>query len=264
MSVPMLRRALKDLRWTTTWYAIGIAGYVLVLIALYPSIEKMYSDVLKNYPKDLLKVLGTRDVSTTLAGYLGTEMLNIIWPVIVALFLIMAGSAVVAREIESGTVELWLSVPASRVRLLAAKLAALLIGSLALVVTTVVAIALGAWLINHPIASGSVLPLSLTLLSLCLVIAGYSALFSAMFSSRARAAGAATGLTVVFYLAWVVSALSEAWSWLRHISIFTAFGPQQALENGTVSIVGTIVLLALAAVCAGASLVIFQRREAVA
>jgi ABC-2 type transport system permease protein len=260
----MFRRAVKDLRWTVAWYAIGLAVYGVVMVAFYPSIEKLYTDMMKSYPKDLLKILGTTEVSNTLAGFLGAEFLNIIWPAIAAIFLIMAGSAVVAREIESGTAEFWLSVPVRRGRLLTAKLAALVVGSFFLVVTTVAAVTIGAWVINHPFSWGSILPLSATLLTFCLVVGGYSALFSAALSSRARAAGAATGLTVAFYLAWVVSTLSDSWSWLEHFSVFTAFGPQQALENGTLSVLGTTILVAIAVVCGAAAVAVFERREAVA
>ncbi len=37
MSWVMFRRAVKDLRWTVFWYALGIALYSVLIIAYYPT-----------------------------------------------------------------------------------------------------------------------------------------------------------------------------------------------------------------------------------
>jgi ABC-2 type transport system permease protein len=97
-----------------------------------------------------------------------------------------------------------------------------------------------------------------------LVVAAYSALFSAFSSDRGRAAGLAGGLSLAFYLAWVVSRINPDWSWLGKLSIFTAYEPQRALESGHVDVAGVGALLALAAVAAAIALVRFQRRDVLA
>lgn len=76
-----------------------------------------------------------------------------------------------------------------------------------------------------------------------------SALFSSFSKERSRTAG----LTLAFYLAWVVSDVSENWEWLRNVSIFTAYDPQSALQRShieprhliAVGPVGSLVALAI-------------------
>jgi ABC-2 type transport system permease protein len=127
----------------------------------------------------------------------------------------MAGAATVAREAERGTIELLLYVPESRTRLLAAKLAALFTGMVVLVATTVGSIALGAVLVDETLALENLLALGAVLLCFGVVVAGYSVLLSSFSKERGKPAGMAAGLTLAFYVAWVVSGLSNDWEWLK-------------------------------------------------
>src|SRR5207245_34006 len=106
-------------------------------------------------------------------------------------------------------------------------------------------------------------PTAVVLIAFAVAVGGYSVLFSSLTSTRGRAAGLAAGLTVLFYIAWVMAGLSSTWSWLKHISIFTAYQPQSALETGIVPGLGTGVLFAIGVVCAVAAIVIFQRRDVI-
>jgi ABC-2 type transport system permease protein len=259
----MFRRAMKDLRWTALWYSLGLATYALVMAGFYPSIGKTaaYQQILKVWPKALLHAFGISDFGT-FAGFMGGELLNVIWPLIAAAFLITVGTAVVAQEVERGTVELWLSIPLPRWRLLSSKLLALLAGTLVLIAVSVGAVAVGAGLIGETLTVGGLVALALELLTFSVAVAGYSALFSSLSSSRGRAAGMAAGLTMALYLGFVVAGLSDRWSWLQHFSIFTAYQPQQALAGGTIDVLGAAALIALGVLSAFAALLVFERRDA--
>jgi len=146
MSLVMFRRALADLRWTVFWYALGLAVYAVLIMSFYPTVREnaqMTQQLMEAFPKAMMDAFGAADMAS-LSGFVGGKFLNVMWPIIVGVFVIMAGAATVAREVERGTIELLLSVPESRTRLLLAKLAALLVGILALVAVTVGALALGA------------------------------------------------------------------------------------------------------------------------
>ncbi|HLJ68311.1 MAG TPA: ABC transporter permease subunit [Chloroflexota bacterium] len=263
MSATMFRRAVNDLRWTAIWYSLGLALYALCMVAFYPSMGKSaaYQQVLKVWPEELLHVFGISDFGT-FAGFMGGELLNLMWPLIAAAFLITVGTATVAQEVERGTIELWLSIPLPRWRLLSSKVVALLTGALALVAATVASIAVGAGIIGESLTVGGLLGLGLELLAFSIAVAGYSAFFSSLSSTRGRAAGLAAGLTVAFYLGFVVAGFSDRWSWLQHFSIFSAYQPQQALATGSADLLGAAALLALGALSAATALLIFERRDA--
>lgn len=263
MSQVMLWRAVKDLRLTTLWYGLGLVLYTLFLVYYFPTIRDT-GDVLQQYiesfPAALIEAFGITDL-TSYAGFMGAEFLNLVWPLIVSIFLIMSGTAVVAQEVERGTIEFWLSVPEERWRLLASKIVALLGSLLLLVLVTLVPLGLGANALGESLPRMSLPATGLVLLSYGIAVGGYSVLLSAVASDRSKPAGIAAGLTLGFYLLYVVGSLGDRLSWLKYISIFTAFQPQAALAEGTVPVLGVLILIAIGLACAVGSLIIFQRRD---
>ena len=263
---PTLRKTLWDLRWTATWFGLIAVVYIALILAYFPYFRDnmaTISKLLESYPKAITEAFGVTDMGTY-SGFLGTEVFNVIWPILMAAFAIVAGSAVVAGEIEQGTVELWLSVPAGRLRLLGGKLLALAVAIVLLVAVSLVPVAVAAPLVDARVTAAGVAAMGVTLLGFVLTVAAYSALFSAFSADRGRAAGIAGGLTLAFYLAWVVSKLNDGWSWLGKLSIFSAYDPQGALQTGTVDLLRLGVLAALVVLCSVLALAGFQRRDAIA
>jgi ABC-2 type transport system permease protein len=266
MNVAMLRRALKDLRWTVVWYAGGLAAFVLVMMGFFPTVRENaeeFQRMLSAYPEPFMKAFGVTDF-TTLSGFIGAEVLSALWPLIAAIFVILAGAATVAQEIERGTVELWLSVPERRWRLLLAKVAALLIGIVLITATTLAALALGAAAIGERFARSGLLAAGVVLASFSIAVGGYAVLCSSFSGDRGKAAGIAAALTLAFYMAYLVAELSERWAWLGRVTIFTAYQPQRALETGQVPLAGTVALLAIGVACVAGAAAIFERRSIVA
>lgn len=264
MSRVMFRRALWSLRWTILWYVLGIALYIAIVLSAYPTVRDNAADIesmLKSYPDALLRAFGASTDLVSLPSYLGVESLNLIWPLIVAIFVIMSGAAVVAQEVERGTAELWLSVPESRTRLLLGKLAALLAGIVIVALATDVILAVGALLVGSALGLGQLAALTTILVSFPVAIAGYAALFSALLSERSKAAALAAALTLGFYLIWVIAGLIARLHWLGYLSIFTAYSPTPALASGVVPWLHVLVLLLLGFAAVAAAVVAFERRD---
>ena len=152
--MPMLRKALWDVRWTTLWFGLGMGLYTLAMILYFPSIQHSIASIkaMLEANRQLMQAFGVTDIST-LSGYLGGYILNVIWPLVIGGFAVVAGSAVVAKEIASGTVEEWLALPASRTRLLGAKVVAVAIACVVVVAATLVAIWLGALIVHESLST---------------------------------------------------------------------------------------------------------------
>jgi ABC-2 type transport system permease protein len=260
----MFRRTLFDLRWTLFWYGAGLILYSAVMIAIYPMFQDMMTDfdeLIDRYPEAVLRAFGFEGDLTTYAAFIGVEFINVIWPLIVAIYVIMAGTATVAQEIERGTADLWLSIPEERWRLLLSKTLALGVGLTILVLITVGAIAIGGFLVEEPLSFSGFIGATFVMISYPFSIMGYSVLLSALFSERGKAAGIAAALTILGYLAWLIAGLTERFEWLKYISPFTAYKPQNALQGGEVPYLEILVLLLLGIAGTIAALVVFQRRD---
>jgi ABC-2 type transport system permease protein len=260
----MFWRAVRDLRWTVAWYTAGLIVYSALIISIFPLFQDLMSDfeqMFERYPEPVLRAFGFEGDLASFAAFIGVEYINVIWPLILSIFVIMAGTATVAQEIERGTSDLWLSAPEERWRLLLAKAVALTLGIVTLVAVTVVSIGIGAALVDAWLGFRPLLALSLVLFSYPFAILGYSVLLSSLFSERGRAAGIAAALTLLSYLAWLVAGLAERWDWLRYVSTFTAYKPQLAMETGQVPWLEVVILVAVGCVALAAGLAIFQRRD---
>lgn len=263
MSGAQLRRSLVDLRWTVVWYSGGIVVYALIIAAFWPAMQKnanVFQQYLEQFPEAFMKAFGI-DEMMTFAGFLGGEMVNFMWPLVITIFLVMAASAAVAGEIDRGTVELWLSAPVARWKLLAGKLLAILVGSAVIVGATVGSLSLSALVANETLSVSGLAWTGAVLLAFCVAVGGYSALLSSLLSSRGMAAGAAAGITLASYLAGVIGLLSKDVEWLKYVAITSAFHPQQALIDKPAAN-EILILFAIGIVSAVASLVVFQRRDA--
>jgi ABC-2 type transport system permease protein len=264
VSFPQLRRSLLDEAWTVLWFALGIAAYTLLIAAFWPTAKnnaELFSSYISQFPEAFIKAFGIADI-TRFEGFIGAELLNFMWPLIVLVFVIMSASSFVAGEIDRGTVEWWLSVPVSRWRLLAAKQVALVVAIAVLAAVTVGLIAAAGRLSNESLSAGGLLGAGLVLASFCVAVGGYATLFSSLFSSRGSAAGLAAGVTLASYLAGVLSGISKDVEWLKYVAITSAYHPQQALSAGGADAGEVAVLLAIGLLCAAVALVVFQRRDA--
>ena len=263
MSIVMFRRALKDLRWALAWYAGGLGAFVLLMMGFYPTVREHaeeFQRMLSAYPEPLMKAFGVTDF-TTMAGFMGAEVFSALWPLVAAIFAILAGAATVALEVERGTVELWLSVPERRWRLLLANVAALMVGIALITAATLAALASGAALIGERFAPSGLLAMGVVLASCGIAVGGYAVQASSFSSDRGKAAGLAAALTLAFYVAFIVGELGERWAWLGRITIFSAYQPQRALETGQVPLAGTAALLAIGVLCVASAAAIVERRS---
>jgi ABC-2 type transport system permease protein len=270
MSWTMARKALWDLRWPAFWYALGLALYTLLIGSIYPTVREQsaqFEEIVRNYPEALLRAFGIepgKGLLINFSGFMHAETYGFIWPLVASIFVIMAGAATVAQEVERGTAELWLAVPVSRSRLLASKIAALLVGMLVIVLVSVLSLLVAALLVDAELSTGAAAQLGVVLLDFLIAVGGLAVLFSALASERGKAAAATAAVVLAMYLAWVIAGISERFDWLRYASIFTAYRPREALEGSGVSWAGLLALLAIGLGGALASLAIFRRRDILA
>jgi ABC-2 type transport system permease protein len=259
-------KVLKLQRQGVLAYAFGAAFYSFLIVVLFQRFVVLHKGFLNQYltvvPRALLRAfnIGGSDL-TSFGGFVGAEYLSFIWVVIIAAFTIAFTSGALARELEQGTIELMLAYPLGRLRFFFSKVAALLLGTAAIVGCTVAGIWLGALSQHLAVGAGAYLAVGALGLAFALAIAGYGFLFSAIASERAVAAGAAAGLTLLFYL---LNFAGQSWDALRNLgrlSLFNYYAPQDALNLQRVDPLAIGVLLGCAVAATAAGAVVFRIRD---
>jgi len=255
-------KTIRDLRWPTFWVALGMGamtGYFAVLFPTYSKVVNLEDILAKMGPAAKLMGANAGDASS-LIGFLHIELFSMILPALIIAFTAGMASGFTAGEESRGTIDVLLSYPVSRRRLILEKsLAVTLASVLAAVVVWVFAVSGAA-------ASGSVLPgdklaAALVMLVLLGLVFGALALaISAWSGNRGAAIGLAIGLMVVMYLSDALANIVDGLKVLQPLSMFHYYMGSDPLRNG-LNLADAALLAVVTIVLLVVSLVAFDRRD---
>ena len=250
-------------RWRMAAIFVGvIVAYTLLVVAIYPSIGKVKTDYAKNIPKAFAKFFGVSNFNlTTFNNYVTLQFLSLMWVILVAAFVISMARRMVAGELKEGTLEFLLSQPVQRWKLLSVQAALLLASIVGFVLVTVGSIVAFAAAFNVGSTYGGYVVFILPACALFIAIAGYSILFSAIFRDPGRAAMAAAGLTLVFYLMNFAASYWKSVEFMGWFSIFKYYQPLDAIAKSSAPVRDILVPIGFGLVCFTAALWVFQRRD---
>ncbi len=250
--LPIAWLDLHNRRRLTIGYVLGMAAYMLVIVALYPAFKNSSElDSLTSGGSTVAALFGVSGTLTSPAGWINANAYTNFLPLIVLLMTIGYGAAAVAGQNEVGTLGLVVSLPTSRPRILAEKVIAMAAQAFVLVATVAACVyvgrafdvALDPW--NVATASLAVLLLGLDLGLLAMAL-------GAATGSRGTAIGIATAVAAVSYL---ISSLAPVVDWVhsvRFASIFYwAVGDNQTADGA--GLVSFAVLLGAGALAAAAA-----------
>jgi beta-exotoxin I transport system permease protein len=253
----LARAHLYDRRRSLLAWGLPLGLWSAFVVLIYPSVESALSKAIESYPPALKEAFGIGEL-TSVEQYLHAEMLSLIVPLALGYLAVRAISSGLAGAAESGRLDVLLSAPVSRTRLVAAGFLATAIELAGVIAITVAITGLGS------LVSGAGLSLGLTLAGyanvwpLALVFAGLGAVATG-FSLRTNVVtGSVAGVLVSMYVIDLVGRLDSGLSGIRYVSVFKYYG--NAIEDGIdpVAFAG-VTLTAVALAALGAWL--FERRD---
>ena len=126
-------KTIRDGRRSLFWWSIGLVGLTVLTVATYPAVRDMpgMEDLLEGLPEAILALIGESDLLSP-AGYLNSQLFGAIVPLLFLFYGVAAGAGAIAGEEENRTLDLLLSNPVSRTRVLLEKALAMVIGLLLL------------------------------------------------------------------------------------------------------------------------------------
>lgn len=255
-------KTIRDLRWPTFWVALGMGvmtGYFALLFPTYASLFDFNDMLAKMGPAAKLLGASLGDAST-LIGFLHIELFSMILPAGIVAFAAGMASGFTAGEESRGTIDVLLSYPVSRRRVVLEKWLAVMIGC---VVTAAVV-----WLfaVVGAAASSSALPadrLAEALVMLVLLGWAFAAIalaISAWTGNRGAAIGLTVALLVAMYLIDALSAIVDGLNTLRPLSLFRYYMGGDPLRFG-INWSDAAVLAAVSLVLVVLAVVAFDRRD---
>tara|TARA_Y100000031_G_scaffold150297_1_gene189448 strand:+ start:314 stop:1117 length:804 start_codon:yes stop_codon:yes gene_type:complete len=257
-------KSLRDQRWSLAWWGVGVSLLAAFLVAMFPSIKGIegFDEVVEAYPKELMAFFGASEMTkmTSATGFLNIELFALMGPLLVMIFTILRGSGAVAGEEGTGTIEMLLSEPITRGRLLAEKFASTVTATGALSIVLWAVLLVGGALTDMDIGVMRLTGMIVSLALLGLTFGAIAFAAGCVTGRRNVATGAAAAIAVATYFANVLRELVDFMEPARWISPFYYYSGADPLVNGLNP--GHVAVLVVAiVVMAAAAYVGFLRRD---
>ncbi|GAA0830143.1 ABC transporter permease [Streptosporangium amethystogenes subsp. fukuiense] len=261
----LVSKSLRDYRRALLGWTIGISAFFGLYLAYYPTIvsnPELYGQVaLTKFPGAMRDLMGgLEDGFTSGPGYLQTLVYQLFGPMLFIMCAAVIGNRAIAQPEETGTLELVLTLPITRGRLVLERFAALALALFGMAAVTFLVV------LGLASAVGMDVPADR-------ILAGHTGVFllALFFGTLCLTVGAVTGrrgvalavVGVVAVAGYVVETMGrdvDGVSWLRWISPFHYYLDGRPIQQGFPAweylvLAGAIVALVLTAIPA------FDRRD---
>jgi ABC-2 type transport system permease protein len=241
--------------------SVGIAAFALLFTSFFPSVEQIDVEEYTEAMPEIFRELFNIAAMSSIEGFLAVEIYQFIWVLLLPLYVAYLGAGLIAGEADADRLDVALSLPISRTRLLAGKAAALLpvIVLPNLIVPPVVyagVLALGESI--DPVVLLAVHALSVPFL---LAAAAIAVAVSVLLLDADLARRAAIGIVFALYLLDSLSVVADR-DWIGAVSPMRYYDPTEIMVGGEYNLLGTVALLAIAAVAFGVATLRFRRVDA--
>jgi ABC-2 type transport system permease protein len=259
-------RLVRDRRWSTLWWALGLVGLTLFTVALYPSIKDQPSieELLADLPEAFRSAIGYQPSVplSSPAGYLQARLFSTLAPLLAVVFGIGAGARAIGGSEEAGTLELLLANPVTRNRVLLERYLA----TFGLLAALVAVLAVALLILAPPfgalegIPTGNVVGACAAVFALGLLHGSLAFAIGAAAGRRGVAVAVATAVAVAGYLVETVLAAAGDLGIVRQLSPWHWYLDRNLLAEGA-----TLAAVLLPLVVSGVLVVVawarFRRRD---
>lgn len=256
-------KTLRERGRSLLFWSIGLVALAGIMVAFFPSIRDNpgIQDFIESFPSYLMALFGGEitDYSSP-EGYLNSELFFLLFPLLMLVLGIGAGSSAVAGEEEKGTLDLLLANPVPRWRLVLEKLGAMVVFVLLVAFVFWAALLLAGLTIDMGLDPGTLAAVCLSGSLLGIMHGSFALAVGCARGSRGIAIGVAGVLGVYGYL---LNALAPLMDWLepfQNLSPFYYYSEAVPIVNG-LDAGHAGVLIGLTAIFLAAAVVAFHRRD---
>ncbi|HEX6753243.1 MAG TPA: ABC transporter permease subunit [Solirubrobacterales bacterium] len=248
---------LRDRRRSLLTWGLPIGLMSAFIVAIFPSVEDALGKAVRDYPSELKEAFGIGELATV-EQYLEAEMLSLIVPLALGYLAVRSIASGLSGAAETGRLDVLLSAPVSRRRLVASGFVATAIELAAVLAVSLLLTLFGSWLSGAGLAVGPALAGFANVWPLALVFAGLGIVVTGRSLRTSVVTGSVAGVLVAMYVIDLIGRLDTGLDWARYASVFRYYGT--AIEDGIdpLAFCGVVaVAIALAAVGA----LLFERRD---
>ena len=255
-------KSFAEQRRSLTWWVLGIASVNVLVLLFYPAFADRpeINDLIKNAGPLFEVFVGEIEDFTSPEGFVQSRLFTFLHPLLFIALGIFVGSGAIAGEEERGTLDLLLSNPLDRWRVVVEKFGAGLGTMAVMAVGSWVGLLVGARIVSMSISYGRLAEATVSAALLGAVFATFALALGSARGKRGTAAGIASAVGVGTYL---LNSLAPLVDWLapfKRLSPFHYYSSANPVYNG-IEPVHALVLAAVIATLMAVALVTFERRD---
>ena len=253
-------KTLRDYRVPILIWGIGLGLAVVVTFASFQAMSPATRAAEAQYA-GTFRFLAEPVAVTTAVGYVTWHTIGML-PVMLAIWTALAGARLVRGDEERGEMDILLSEPQSRARLIGERIAAFVTALFLIALLMTLVVTVGGPATGVSIDMGRVLLMSLNVTLTALVFGLIAAALAHLLRHRAAAAGITGALVALAYLINSTGRILRDGEWLRRFSPLYYHDLSQPLIPSYGTNIGALCLLAATSLLlAGASMYMFTQRD---
>jgi len=242
-------------RWISMFiWSICMFLLALMFTGLYESFSGEIDRMAETAPAALEAVWGGNlAYASTPEGWLGLELYGLMLPIVLSIVGVAAGASAIGNEEDSGTLELLLASPISRVVLISQKYGAAGAQIFIVAFSVWIGVMVGTWIFPFDVSLRDVLSASVMAWLLGFLSCSVTLLAQSVRGHKSVAISAGATFVAVSYVADILPKLIDSLSALKWVSVFFYYNGPDVLLNGikptymAVIVVACVLIFALAA-----------------
>lgn len=250
---------------TTLLWGLGLSATMLLVVLMSPALEGLeLAKLFESMPPAILGAVGVGDDVSVLStpegliaiGFFGKLAL------IFAAYPVVMGLRATTHEESEGIMDIMLSLPLERSRVIIEKFLAFSIHIIVAILMVVAGLWFGVQLIDFELNVGRLTEITLNLIPIMIFVLATTMFLGALISRRRIVVGIITAFVIASFTIQTVGAMISA-SWMdpiEAVSFFTYYNVPELLKTGVVP-AHVIGLFLAAGLLVGGSLYTFERRD---
>ncbi|WP_336344497.1 ABC transporter permease subunit [Halalkalicoccus ordinarius] len=225
--------------------AIGLGVLAVFFVAFFPSLEASGIDFdayVEAYPPAVQEAFGISSLDT-IEGFLAVEVYQFLWLLLLGLYFAYSAGGLIAGDVERDRMDLTLSLPISRSRVLAEKFASVLVPILALNAVVPVVVYAVVLAIGQSIDVADLAVVHLLSIPYLLVCGAIGLVLSTLVDRADVAKRIAIAAVFVLYLIESIAASTDGLEWIGYVSPTHYYDPTAILVEGSYDLTGAAILL---------------------
>ncbi|MCX7942038.1 MAG: ABC transporter permease [Dictyoglomaceae bacterium] len=261
-------KTLRDRKRTILGWCTGFLIYAFFILSLYPTFSSE-NEVIINYIKlfsdmPFLKLFGINSENilefTTPEGFLNPEFFYMVAPLLIIILSIALGSDAIAGEEERKTMDLLLSNPISRSRIVLEKFLAMTFIIFLVLIFSYIGFLISIFLYKININVIKILQSEIMLGLLGLSFGSLAFSIGCITGNRGKSIAISSVIAVISYLINALSNISSLIRRFRFISLFYYYGGDNPLKKG-IYFPHLIVIISFILILLMISLLSFEKRD---